>query len=176
MTFDTDRLNLSDLTHEDAHFVLRLLNEPAFIAMIGDRQVRTPEDACGWIDSGPAASYARHGFGLWRVSLKANGEPIGICGLLKRETLECPDLGFAFLAAFWAQGFALESARAVTVYARDVLRLTTLAAIAQPHNARSIHLLETLGFAAVGRTCLLPEQTDLMLFMCALGGVSAVVR
>ncbi len=168
MTLDTERLNLSELTHRDAAFVLRLLNEPSFIEQIGDRNVRTLEAARGWIDSGPSASYARLGFGLWRVSLKSGDEPIGICGLLKREGLQDPDLGFALLSPFWSRGYAWEAAQAVKAYARDVIGLRTIAAISLPDNTRSMHLLTKLGFVAVKRVRLSDNDNDLVLLTCDL--------
>jgi len=123
-----------------------LVNEPSFIQNIGDRGVRTNDEARTYIALEPMASYARFGFGLYLVELKGSGTPIGICGILKRDELPGPDLGFAFLPAYWAQGYAFESATAVKTYARDVLGLTRLLAIVHPDNGGSIRLLERLGF------------------------------
>src|SRR5262249_38684677 len=106
---DTARLRLRDLAPADAPFILTLLNEPSFIRNIGDRGVRTLDAARAYIENGPVASYARHGFGLYLVELLASGAPIGICGILKRDALPDPDLGFAFLPAYWKQGYAFES-------------------------------------------------------------------
>ena len=94
---ETPRLALHRLTTDDADFILELLNEPSFLRYIGDKGVRTREDACQYILAGPMASYDRFGFGLYRVERKDSGEPIGMCGLLKRESLEDVDVGFAFL-------------------------------------------------------------------------------
>jgi RimJ/RimL family protein N-acetyltransferase len=175
MTLHTERLTLRDLTHADAAFVLRLLNEPAFIQQIGDRHVRTLDAARAWIDGGPTASAARFGFSLWRVGLNHDDSPIGICGLLKRDQLQDPDLGFAFLSEFWSRGYAYESAVAVKAFARDALEIRRLAAIVLPGNVRSIGLLERLGFRAEGTVRLAADEPELVLMMCDLAGAAAEV-
>ncbi len=146
MTFTTERLTLRELTALDASFVCALMNEPSFVAHIGDRGVRTVDDARRYIESGPWTRYSTLGFGLWLVQLRENGEPIGICGLLQRDTLRSPDIGFAFRPQFWAHGYALESARAVMSFAADVLHRSEILALVNPSNAASIRLLEKLGF------------------------------
>jgi len=143
----TARLTLRELGEEDAEFILGLLNEPSFLQYIGDRGVRSLDDARAYIRKGPQASYASFGFGLWLVSEAAGGASIGICGLLKRETLEDVDLGFAFRPAFWGQGFALEAARAVLAYGQSAFGLQRVVAVVQPDNAASLRVLERLGFA-----------------------------
>ena len=142
----TDRLQLRRLTPDDATFIFELVNEPSFIENIGDRNVRSEEDAVRYIQNGPMASYERYGYGLYKVELRQTATAIGICGPLKRETLEYPDIGFAFLPRFWGQGYAIESAAAVMSYSREVLGLSEIAAITTPTNERSIKLLEKLGF------------------------------
>jgi RimJ/RimL family protein N-acetyltransferase len=146
----TERLRLRRLTPGDAEFMLRLLNDPSYVRYIGDRGVRTTEEARSYIVSGPLESYSRHGFGLYLVELKETGEPLGICGLLKRESLPDADLGFALLPAFWGQGYAFEAASAVVRYARSEHGLTRLLAITSQDNDASIALLEKLGFRDEG--------------------------
>src|SRR5437762_12680729 len=119
MVIETERLQLRRLSVDDAEFILRLLNEPSFIQNIGDRGVRTLDDARSYILKGPVASYEKFGFGLWMIETKARATPIGICGLLKREVLEDVDIGYALLPEFCSQGYALESASAVMSYARE---------------------------------------------------------
>jgi RimJ/RimL family protein N-acetyltransferase len=143
---ETPRLLLRRLTTGDADFILELLNEPSFVRYIGDKGVRTREDACRYVLAGPVASYERFGFGLYRVELKETGEPIGICGLLKRETLEDVDLGFAFLPRFWSRGLAFESASAVLAHGQGAWGLKRVLAITSPDNEASIRLLAKLGF------------------------------
>jgi RimJ/RimL family protein N-acetyltransferase len=143
----TPRLSLHRLSPDDhAAFILRLLNEPSFLQHIGDRGVRTIEDARRYIENGPVAMYEKHGFGLFLVELKATAAPVGICGLLKRDTLEDVDVGFAFLPEHWRQGYAHESAAAVIGWGRDTHRLSRIVAITSLDNTASIGLLRKLGF------------------------------
>ena len=146
LVLETERLALHRLSTGDAAFILELLNEPSFLRYIGDKGVRTRADACKYILTGPVASYERLGFGLYLVRLKESDQPIGICGLLKRESLEDVDLGFALLPRFWSRGYAFESADAVIAYARGTLALKRILAITSPDNAASIGLLGKLGF------------------------------
>jgi ribosomal-protein-alanine N-acetyltransferase len=164
VVLETARLTLRRLTPEDAVFMLGLLNDPSFLLNIGDRGVRTLEGARAYLASGPIASYAAHGFGLYLVETKPSGTPAGICGLLKRPELEDVDLGFAFLPRFWSRGYAVEAARGVQVYARDVLGLDRLIAIAAPENAASRRVLEALGFASAGTVTLRADAAPLALF------------
>jgi [ribosomal protein S5]-alanine N-acetyltransferase len=140
------RLKLRHLSIQDAAFILELLNEKPYLENIGDRGVRNLADAGAHILDGPLASYRKFGFGLYAVERKEPTEPIGICGLLKREYLNDVDLGFAFLQKFWGQGYALESAEAVMHYARVTLGLQRILATTKPHNRASEKLLTKLGF------------------------------
>ena len=164
----TDRLRLRRLTPGDATFIFELVNEPSFIENIGDRNVRSEEDAVRYIQNGPMASYERYGYGLYKVELKQTSTPIGICGPLKRETLDYPDIGFAFLPRFWGQGYALESSSAVMNYSREVLGLNEIAAITTPTNERSIKLLEKLGFKFQCLKSLADDASPIKLFMSEL--------
>lgn len=164
VVLSTARLSLRELTADDAPFILALLNDPAFIQHIGDRNVRSLDDAASYIERGPRASYAQHGFGLWLVELTGPGTPIGICGVLKRDALPEPDLGFAFLPAYRSQGYASEAARAVRDFARDTLHRPRLLAIVSPANASSIRLLERLGFASEGTVVMPGDATELRLY------------
>jgi RimJ/RimL family protein N-acetyltransferase len=147
---ETDRLILRRFTPDDAAFVYVLYNEPSFLRYIGDRGVHDMETARAYITSGPLASYERHGFGLYVVERKDGGDRIGVCGLLKRDTLDAPDLGFAFLPAYWSRGYAFEAASAVVTYARSALGLSRILAITSPGNGASIALLGKLGFVFEG--------------------------
>ena len=161
----TDRLRLRRLTPNDAPFIFELVNEPSFIENIGDRNVRNEEDAVRYIQNGPLASYERYGYGLYTVELRQTSTPIGICGPLKRETLEYPDIGFAFLPLFWGHGYALESAAAVMNYAREMLGLNNIAAITTPTNERSIKLLAKLGFMFQSMKSLTENEPPVKLFL-----------
>lgn len=160
----TERLILRRLTLADAEFTLRLLNEPSFLANIGDRGVRTLADAEAYLENGPLTSYDRHGFGLYLVLLKDDGIPIGFSGLLRREYLEDADIGFAFLPEHWQKGYALESAAAVVEHGRASLGMTRFLGITNPQNNGSIRVLEKLGLT-FDRMLLMPgEATEVKLF------------
>lgn len=142
---ETERLALRKLSADDAEFIFELLNQPSFVKNIGDKGVRTNADAVRYIQNGPVASYERFGFGLYLVELKGSGIPIGICGLLKRESLQDVDVGFAFLPKFWSKGYAVESASAVMKHGRNVLGIGRIVAITAPDNYGSIKVLEKIG-------------------------------
>jgi RimJ/RimL family protein N-acetyltransferase len=143
---ESDRLTLRHLdAQSDAAFILRLLNEPSFIQNIADRGVRTLEDAARYIETGPRAMYAQYGIGLLRVDLKETATPIGMCGLLKRDWLDHPDIGFAFFPEFWGKGYAYESAAAVIGWGRTYKAITNVCAITAPTNRSSQKVLEKLG-------------------------------
>jgi len=144
--FETDRLVLRWLEPCDAAFILRLVNEPSWLQYIGDKGVKSLGDARKYIRTGPVDMYQRLGFGLWLVELKMNRKPIGICGLIKRDTLDDVDIGFALLPEFWKKGYAFEAAAATLNYAIDVLNLKRIVAITSQDNEASGDLLEKLGF------------------------------
>jgi RimJ/RimL family protein N-acetyltransferase len=164
----TPRLTLRELTPEDAGFMLALLNDEAFLRYIGDRGVRTVAEAERYIAAGPIASYERHGYGLYLAAIEASGEPIGICGLVRRDTLPEPDLGFALLPAFRGQGYAVEAAAAVVAHARDALRLPRLLAITSQDNDASMALLSKLGFRFERRASLSEAGPELNVFALTL--------
>jgi RimJ/RimL family protein N-acetyltransferase len=145
IVLETKRLVLRKLSVDDAKFVLELLNEPSFLRYIGDRGVRNLEDAAQYILNRLVASYERNGFGLYLVELKDGGIPIGISGLVKRDTLPDPDIGFAFLPAYWSKGYAVESAAAVLSYAKEKLGLNRILAITSRDNEASAKLLGKIG-------------------------------
>jgi len=161
---ETKRLSLRKLSTGDAEFILELLNDPSFIRYIGDKGVRNLEDAKKYIVTGPLDSYERHGFGLWLVTLRDSEMPIGICGLLKRESLPDVDIGFAFLPQFRSKGYAYESAAAVAHYGKGVLGLKRLVAITDPDNVSSIKLLEKIGLRFNGMIQLSEDAPKIKLF------------
>ncbi len=164
MVIETDRLRLRRLSVDDAEFILRLLNEPSFIQNIGDRGVRTVDDARGYIVKGPITSYEKFGFGLWLVETKLPAAPIGICGLLKRDLLDDVDIGYALLPEFWSQGYALESAAAVLAYAGETLGLKRVVAVTNSANQSSIRLLEKMGFRYERMVRLSEDAPEIKLF------------
>src|SRR5260370_5131441 len=137
---ETDRLCLRRLLADDAEFILRLMNEASFLRFIGDKGVRTLDDARKYILNGPVASYEKFGFGLFLTELKDTRVPIGTCGLLKRETLDDVDVGFAFLPEFWKPGYAFEWASSARTLASNTLGLKSIVAITDPDDAACMKL------------------------------------
>jgi RimJ/RimL family protein N-acetyltransferase len=165
---ETERLRVRRISFGDAAFMLGLLNEPSFLKFIGDRGVRSEQDARRWVENMPLASYAQHGFGHFLVERKEDGAKLGMCGLIKRPALDDVDLGFAFLPAFWSQGYARESAEAVLAWGRSRCGLRRVVAIVQPDNRSSIRLLEALGFSREGTVRLTEAGPEILLFGRAL--------
>lgn len=160
----TDRLVLRWLSLEDAEFIYELVNDPEWIRYIGDRGVRSLEDARTYLLQGPIAMYSRVGFGLYRVELRESRVPIGICGLLKRDSLEDVDVGFAFLPHFRSRGYAREAAQATLEYGARQLRLSRIVAIVSPENHASIRLLQKLGLGLERRVRLAEDEDEVCLF------------
>lgn len=142
----TERLALRHLELTDSEFILELVNQPAWLRHIGDKGVRSLQDASDYLKNGPLASYEEFGFGLFLVEYKLQEVPVGICGLIKRPELDDVDLGFAFLESFWGQGFATEVGEATIRYAQEVHQLKRLAALTSPQNEASKRVLQKLGF------------------------------
>jgi ribosomal-protein-alanine N-acetyltransferase len=159
----TERLELYEFNATDAPFVQELVNTPKWISFIGDRNVRTNEDAVHYIEDRLATSYKRFGFGLYLVRLSESAKPVGMCGLVRREHLNDVDLGFAFLPEFEQSGYAAEAASAVLDYARRALKLKRIVAITMKENERSIRLLKKLGLQ-FEKMISSPGETDLMLY------------
>jgi ribosomal-protein-alanine N-acetyltransferase len=164
---ETSRLGLFEFKPSDASFVLQLLNTPKWISFIGDRGVKTVEDAIRYIDDRIVSSYRRFGFGLYLVRISESAVPIGMCGLVRREHLPDVDLGFAFLPEYERTGYAAEAAVGVLDYARNSLMLKRIVAITMKENESSIRLLQKLGLQ-FERTIASPGENDLMLYGMAL--------
>ena len=159
----TPRLMLRQLVLNDADFIFELVNESAFLQFIGDKGVRTLDDACDYLRKGPMDSYERHGFGLYAVCLR-DGTRTGICGLVKREGLGDVDVGFAFLSRHRSKGYAVESAAAILEHARRVLGLQRVVAITSPENFNSIAVLEKIGLKFERMVRLAEHSPELKLF------------
>ncbi|KGJ89490.1 GNAT family N-acetyltransferase [Thalassotalea sp. ND16A] len=142
----TNNLVIRQISNHDAKFILQLLNQNSFIENIGDKQVRTINDALHYIKTGPQQMYQDYGFALHIVCLKDSQQAIGICGLLQRETLPEPDIGFAFLDGFSGKGFGFESAQAILNYEVNDKKLAKVLAITALDNPSSKALLIKLGF------------------------------
>ena len=143
---ETDRLRLREFTLHDADYIVTLVNSPGWLQYIGDRNIKTNEQAKTYLENGPFKSYRENGYGLSMVELKDGNKPIGMCGIINRDTLDTPDLGFAFLPDFEGQGYGHEIATATLEHAKTKLLIPEISAITVPANTRSIRLLEKLGF------------------------------
>jgi hypothetical protein len=142
----TSRTSIRHFNEDDAGFILTLLNEPAFINNIGDKQVRNLKDAVNYLVNGPIASYHANGFGLYCVVERSSGQAIGTCGLVSRPELTMPDLGYAILTSHCQQGFAKEASEAVLLHSKNSLSLKSLQAVTLTDNVPSNRLLNSLGF------------------------------
>ncbi len=160
----TPRLTLGVPTLDDAGFLFELMTDADYLRHIGDRGIHAVADAAYYLQTGPVAHFARHGFGLFRVALREGDVPIGLCGLIQRDYLPDVDLGFAFLPAWRGQGLAFEAATAVLHHAREDLGLQRLAAIVSPANVPSRRLLERLGFQREGDLALPGEEKRVDLY------------
>ncbi len=147
VVLEAERLRLRELTAADAPFIFELLNDPGWIRFIGDKNIRSEGDARAYIENGPRAMYAARGFGLWLVEAKTDGTPMGLCGLIKRDSLEDIDLGFAFLPAFRKGGYAREASMAALAHAKNIVGVSRVVAITTRDNESSMNLLGKCGFA-----------------------------
>jgi RimJ/RimL family protein N-acetyltransferase len=161
---ETERLRLRTLDQNDAVFYLALVNTPGFIEFIGDRGIRSVEAAAQAIADGPMAMQAKLGHSIYLVEDKETGEPLGMSGLIKRDTLDNADIGYAFLPEHFGKGYAFEAAQAVLEHARRDVGLTRLLAITSPGNVASIGLLEKLGLRLKKVVHLTPEDRGTNLY------------
>jgi RimJ/RimL family protein N-acetyltransferase len=142
---ETERLRLREFSLHDCEFIIELLNSPGWLKFIGDRNVRTTEQAKHYLENGPLKSYKINSYGLSLVEKKDDGKAIGMCGILNRDSLDNPDIGFAFLPNFNGKGYALEIVSATMIYAKDKLGISKIGAITVADNFKSIRLLEKIG-------------------------------
>lgn len=156
---DTDRLRLRRITLEDADLMLAIWNDPAFMRYVGDRGIRTAEQARVAITEGALKLYAEHGFGPYCMVLKCDGKRVGICGLFQRDNLDHPDIGFAVLPEYCGAGYAGEAAESVVAHARDDLGIAVVTAIVSPENRASIGLIEKLGLS-YDREITMPDEEE----------------
>lgn len=165
---ETPRLSLRRLEPDDAEFLVGLLNQPSFLANIGDRGVRDANDARRYLREGPMAMYGRFGFGLWLLSRRDDGAPIGMCGLLKRDTLPDVDVGYALLPQFWGQGYALEAVQATLRHAASKFGLKRVIGVVSEGNVASIRVLEKAGMRFERMVSMQPGEPEIRLYGLAL--------
>jgi RimJ/RimL family protein N-acetyltransferase len=161
---ETKRLLIEEGNLEDSSFIFKLLNSPTWIEFIGDRGIQTIEDAENYIQKSLLASYAKNGFGLYKVSLKVTKEPIGLCGFLQRDYLGSVDIGYAILPAFEGKGYAFEAAKALMDYGMFTLKFKTILAITSQNNTKSQKLLNKIGLLKKGTIKPQGEETEVLLY------------
>jgi RimJ/RimL family protein N-acetyltransferase len=161
---ETERLTLRQFNTNDTYFIIELLNSPGWLEFIGDRNIKNEEQAKSYLENGPIKSYKDNGFGLSMVELKEDRNPIGMCGILKRDGMEHPEIGFAFLPEFMGHGYAVEIAKATLAFAASKLMLPVILAITVPNNKASIKLLEKIGLS-FSKVILSPkDNAELLLY------------
>lgn len=168
---ETARLTLRRFTLDDAAFALRLVNEPSFIANIGDKGVRSLDDARRYLSEGPLAMYGKYGYGLWHAALREGGTAVGMCGLLKRDILPDVDVGYAYLPEFWGQGLAFEAAQAVLRHGAGKFGLRRIIGVVSEGNHGSIRVLEKLGLRFERHYAMYPGEPEVRLYGIDLRGV-----
>ncbi len=142
----TQRLKIRPFILQDFPFILEITNDEDFMTMIGDKGIRSPDDAEKYLLQGPLKSYDEHGFGLMAIDLLTTGQTIGLCGLIQRSFLPIPDLGFALLKDHRRMGYGFESGTAIGIMAFRRLGIKEIGAISKPNNKASLTLLKKLGF------------------------------
>jgi len=162
--YETNRLRLKEFTLNDSEFIVELLNSPGWLQFIGDRNINTEEQAKNYLENGPIKSYKENGYGLWLVEKKDDSIAIGMCGIIKRETLDHPDIGFAFLPGFIGKGYAFEIASATMEYAKHQLNISKILAITVSNNSKSIRLLEKIGLKFIKPINFPVSKEELLLY------------
>lgn len=163
-SLETQRLVLRRITLDDADLMLAIWNDPAFVRHVGDRGVRTLEQARHAITTGPLQLYEKYGYGPYAMVQRSDGARTGICGLFRRDFLDHPDIGFAVLPDYRDRGFAVEACVAVIAHARDDLGLEAITAIVSPGNAPSIALIEKLGLSFSGMITMPGDEDEICLY------------
>ena len=164
----TRRLSLRWITLADAELMLAVWNDPAFIEHVGDRGIRSLQQAQETLQQGAFELYAQYGYGPYRVALAADDTGIGICGLFRREGFDEPDIGYSILPAYCGRGYAFEAASAVLEYARTTLGLARVTAFIAPANAPSIGLAGKLGLRYERMARLSADDADVGLYSVVL--------
>ena len=164
ISFETERLLVREFTKDDGPFVFELMNSEGWLKYIGDRNIKSIEAAEAYIEKTYFPSYELNGHGAYIVILKETGKPVGSCGLYKRDNLEHPDVGFAFLTNYLGKGYGFEATQGVMKHAEETLGLTTFLGFTLADNTVSIKLLEKLGLKKKGPFFLKDDPEELLLF------------
>ena len=162
---ETERLILREFVLEDAPFIFELLNSPGWLKYIGPRGVTGLKEAGKYITVMMMPGYEKYGFGFYMMVRKNDGAEMGMCGLIKRDSLEDVDIGFAILPEYEGNGYTSEAAAATLVYARDTLNLKRIAGITVSYNKGSIKLMEKLEMKFEKMIRLPNDEEELMLYV-----------
>lgn len=166
---ETERLILQRFTLQHAAFLKELMNSPGYLKYIGDRGVGDVKAAEQYIREKFMIAYAQYGYGFSVVTLKNDLIPIGGCGLIRRDGLPYPDIGFALLPEYGGMGYGFEIAAATIAHARDTLNIPQVLGITLPTNTRSIRLLERIGMEFQKMIRLPGDGEELMLYGLIFG-------
>lgn len=161
---ETERVLLQEVTSEDKSFLFELMNTASWIQYIGDRNIRTVEDAEEYIEKNIRKAYQEYGLGMYKMVSKENDKPMGLCGLLKRDYLNSIDIGFAILPEYEGKGYTYEAAKAVRDFGFNTLKTEKIAGITMEENVKSRKLLEKLGLKYVGMVRTSPDTEEIMLY------------
>lgn len=161
---ETDRLKLREFNLGDTDFIIQLLNSPGWLYFIGDKNVKTEQQAIAYLENGPMKSYSENGYGLSLIEKRDDNKAIGMCGIINRDNLDNPDIGFAFLPEFNGNGFAYEIANATINYAKDTLNIAKIEAITTADNIKSIRLIEKIGLHFIKTFCFPDSKEELLLY------------
>ena len=165
---ETERLHIRKLNLDDAAFILRLLNEPSWIANIGDKHVHSLQAARQYLETSPLTLYRLYGYGLFLLETRHDHKPIGLCGLINREGLADVDLGFALLECCWGKGYAYEAALATLTHGKETHSIDRVVAITLESNHSCIRLLRKLNFQYERSVTLTGDPEELQLYSLSL--------
>lgn len=163
----TERLNLRWVTRDDADMMLAVWNDPDFYKYVGDRGIRTIDEAYVALEEGAFRLYAKYGYGPYRVGLLENDEAIGTCGLFRREGYEDADIGWSILPRYAGRGYAYEAACAVLDYAFGDAGLSRVIAFISADNLPSLGLAKKLGMRYERMARLAGDDEDVCLYSMA---------
>ncbi|CAV26369.1 GNAT family N-acetyltransferase [Vibrio atlanticus] len=166
---ETARLRLRMITPQDAAFIQRLYSSEDFLRYVGDKEITDAGKAVEYIENNILKMHQEKDVCLLVVEIKDSSTPIGVCGLIKRDTLESHDIGYGFVPEVYGQGFGLEAAQVIIEQAKHNADIDHLVAITTSDNIRSIALLTKLGFVFERVEEAINESVNLNLYGLSLG-------
>ncbi|KIA90257.1 GNAT family acetyltransferase [Kaistella jeonii] len=161
---ETERLFLKPISKPDASFILELYNSATFIKFIGDKKIRSLEDAENYITEKFLPQLERLGYGNYLVVRKSDEKKIGAVGIFERKGLDVQDIGFSFLDEFQGKGYGFESASKLLEIAFSEFNLNGISAITSKENIASQNLIKKLGLKYLKTVQLPNEDVELLYF------------